>query len=99
MLQTPGADDVADGGFGAGEGFDDEGIATGEGEGGAWDVEDEDLELPPDLVRLPALWVVLCVLGEEGGGGAREGVNVGSVGVGEAERAAWNMESDFTLTW
>ena len=41
---------TAEGGFGAGEGFDEEGVATGDGEGGAWDVEDEDLELPPDLV-------------------------------------------------
>ncbi|XP_076455879.1 coatomer subunit alpha-like [Babylonia areolata] len=38
-----------EGGFGAGEGFEEEGVTAGDGEGGAWDVEDEDLELPPDL--------------------------------------------------
>ena len=55
---------VAEGGFGAGEGFDEEGVTGGDGEGGAWDVEDEDLELPPDLVSFalssPPLSLSLC---------------------------------------
>ena len=36
-----------EGGFG---GNDDEDILGGDEEGGGWDVGDEDLELPPDLV-------------------------------------------------
>lgn len=38
-----------EGEFGRGEGFDEEIVAGGDKEGGAWDIED-DLELPPDLV-------------------------------------------------
>lgn len=39
-----------EGGFGGGDGFEDDGVTPADsGEGGAWDVEDEDLELPADL--------------------------------------------------
>ena len=39
-------------GFGVpGEGFDDEDLVPKE-EGGGWDVDDEDLELPPDVVSI-----------------------------------------------
>ena len=53
---------VAEGGFGAGEGFDEEGVTGGDGEGGAWDVEDEDLELPPDLVSFALSSLPLSLL-------------------------------------
>ena len=52
---------VAEGGFGAGEGFDEEGVTGGDGEGGAWDVEDEDLELPPDLVSFALSFLLLSL--------------------------------------
>ena len=42
---------MTEGGFGTGEGFDDEALAAGDTAGG-WDVGDEDLELPADLVSL-----------------------------------------------
>jgi len=39
-------------GFGTpGEGLEDDEDLVG-GEGGGWDVGDDDLELPPDLVRI-----------------------------------------------
>ena len=41
-----------DGGLGGvGDGFDEEPVAGGDEEGGGWDVGDDDLELPADLVR------------------------------------------------
>lgn len=40
---------VSDGGFGGDDAV--EGIADDE-EGGGWDVDDDDLELPADLVRI-----------------------------------------------
>jgi len=33
------------------EGMDDEALVGGDEEGAGWDVGDDDLELPPDLVR------------------------------------------------
>ena len=33
------------------EGMDDEALVGGDEEGGGWDVGDDDLELPADLVR------------------------------------------------
>ena len=42
---------LPDGGFGGGEGMDDEDLVGKPEEGGGWDVGDEDLELPADLVR------------------------------------------------
>ena len=43
-----------EGGFG--EGLDEEGVG---GEGGGWDVGDDDLELPPDLVCVVFCWFLL----------------------------------------
>lgn len=40
----------ADGFVDAGEGFGEEGLGKGQEEGGGWEVE-EDLDLPPELVR------------------------------------------------
>lgn len=43
---------LLDGFVDAGDTFGDEAPGKGQEEGGGWDVE-EDLELPPELVRIP----------------------------------------------
>ena len=46
-----------EGGFG---GEDDEDILGGDEEGGGWDVGDEDLELPPDLVNCQLINITIA---------------------------------------
>ena len=43
--------ELVSGGGGGGLGDDGDGVMEGE-EGGGWEVGDDDLELPPDLVRM-----------------------------------------------
>ena len=52
----------AEGGLvGGGGGGELEGVMEGEEEGGGWEVGDDDLDLPPDLVSSVTVTSVYCV--------------------------------------